>query len=183
MSNTYPNHTGNVERIHATIPVAEAADTVSISLSSQESSLAHIDIEHLTARRHLGRRVLELDLIDRSGFAELRGESAATQRLRIPLGHTAIIGRHRLDLPLLESEIISEEHLTLGYVRTDTGDTLMIHDNNSANGSHLIGDDEKSWQERTFEMSSDAESIHVEPIVDDIGWEWLFDASKQKPAY
>lgn len=185
MSNTYSNHTGYVERIHTTIPVRDTTETISLSLSSQESSLAQIDLEHLTIRRHLGRRVLELDVVDRSGFAEIRGDDAAVQRLRIPLGHTAIIGRDRLDLPLLESEIISEEHLTLGYVHTDTGDSLTIHDNSSANGSHLIGKDEKTWQERTFEISNDtdAELTHTDPAVDETDWEWLYDPAKQKPAF
>lgn len=184
MSNTHPNHTGYVERIHATIPVAETTETISVSLSSQESSLAHIDLEHMSVRRHLGRRVLELDIIDRSGFAELRGEDAAMQRLRIPLGHTAIVGRNRLDLPLLESEIISEEHLTLGYVRTEAGDSLTIHDNRSTHGSHFIGESEKTWQERTFEVSHDTDDHqHVDTAVDDVDWDWLFDATKEKPAY
>lgn len=185
MSNTHPNHTGHIERIHATIPVAETNETISVSLSSQESSLAHIDLEHITTRRRLGRRVLELDIIDRSGFAELRGENAAVQRLRIPLGHTAIVGRNRLDLPLLESEIISEEHLTLGYVRTEAGDSLTIHDNRSTHGSHFIRESEKTWQERTFEVSADPEPdfVHTDAAVDDVDWEWLFDAAKEKPAY
>jgi hypothetical protein len=184
VSNTYPNHTGYVERIHATLPVAETIETVSISLSSQESSLAHIDLENITSRRRLGRRVLELDVVDRSGFAEIRGNDAAVQRLRIPLGHTAVIGRNRMELPLLESEIISEEHLVLGYVRTDGSDSLTIHDNRSANGSHLIGDTEKTWQERTIEMSNDTDDHpHVDTTVDDVDWEWLYDADKQKPVH
>ncbi len=185
MPNTYSNHTGYVERIHATIPVHETADTISVSLSSQESSLAHIDLERLTVRRHLGRKVLEVDVVDRSGFAELRGDDAAVQRLRIPLGHTAIIGRNQIELPLLESEIISEEHLVLGYIRTDAGDSLTIHDNSSANGSHLIGKSEKSWQERTFEISNDTESdlVHSDPAIDEVDWEWLYDPAKQKPAF
>ena len=185
MPNTHPNHTGHVERIHATIPVAEAQETISVSLSSQESSLAHIDLEHITTRRHLGRRVLELDIIDRSGFAELRGDNAAVERLRIPLGHTAIVGRNRLSLPLLESEIISEEHLTLGYIRTENGDGLTIHDNRSTHGSHFIHESEKTWQERTFEMSADLEPepAHTDAAVDEFDWEWLFDATKEKPAY
>ena len=185
MSNTHPNHTGYVERIHATIPVAKTNEAISVSLSSQESSLAHIDLEHITARRRIGRRVLELDIVDRSGFAELRGEDAAVQRLRIPLGHTAIIGRNRLDLPLLESEIISEEHLTLGYARTEAGDSLTIHDNHSTHGSHFIGETEKTWQERTTEVSADAEpdSVHTDTAVDEVDWEWLFDPAVEKPAY
>jgi hypothetical protein len=106
------------------------------------------------------------------------------QRLRIPLGHTAVIGRNRLELPLLESEIISEEHLVLGYIRTDGGDSLTIHDNRSANGSHLIGDTEQTWQERTIEMSNDTDDhSHTDTTVDDIDWEWLYDADKQKPVH
>lgn len=184
MSNTYPNHTGYVERIHTTLPVTENSETVSISLSSQESSLAHIDLEHIKARRRLGKRVLELDIVDRSGFAEIRGNDAAVQRLRIPLGHTAVIGRNQLDLPLLESEIISSEHLVLGYVRTENGDSLTIHDYQSANGSHLIGDKEMTWQERTIELSHDTdENPHVDAVIDEVDWEWLYDAKSEKPAY
>lgn len=182
MANTHSNLTGDIRRIHATFPVAEAAEGLSLSLSSQESSLAQVDLANITVRRSLGRKVMILDVIDRSGFAELSGEETAIQRLKIPLGHTAIIGRDRLGLPLLESEIVSEEHLTLGYVHTATGDGLTIHDNKSTNGSHLINETEKTWQERTFEISNDTDAEHHDlsvPVGD--SWDWLYDRTKAKP--
>lgn len=176
MANTHSNLTGDIRRIHATFPVAETAEGLSLSLSSQESSLAQVDLANITVRRSLGRKVMLLDVIDRSGFAELSGEETPTRRLKIPLGHTAIIGRDRLGLPLLKSEIVSEEHLTLGYVRTTTGDSLTIHDNNSTNGSHLIGETEQTWQERTFEISNDTDAEYHDPVVPTgEAWDWLHD--------
>ena len=49
----------------------------------------------------------------------------------------------------------------------------------------VIGELEKTWQERAFEISNDtdAELTHTDPAVDEADWEWLYDPAKQKPAF
>lgn len=156
MPNTLSNVTGDIRRIHADVPVPVAAEGVTLFLSSHESTMAQIDLAEVRVRRPLGRRVLSLAVLDRSGIAESTGREAPMVRLRIPLGGSAIIGRGRLDLPLLHSEIMSESHVTLSYLRTEAGDVLSIHDNDSANGSHLSEEGEASWEERRKVITTEA---------------------------
>jgi hypothetical protein len=179
VANTQSNLTGNIRHIHATVPVAEAVEGLSLSLSSQEGNLAQVDLANIAVRRSFGRKVLRMEVIDRSGFAEIRGEPVAMQRIRIPLGHSAIIGRNQLGLPLLESEIISEEHVTLTYTRGKDGDNLSIHDNVSANGSHIIDAQEETWQERSHEISGEEmapEHTDVDVNPEDYK-QWLYGAT------
>lgn len=181
MGNTHSNLTGDLRRIHATFPVAEAAEGLSLSLSSQEGNLAQVGLQGIAVRRRFGRKVLSIDIVDRSGFAELRGEAAATSRLAIPLGHTAVIGRNLLDLPLLESETVSEEHITLTYIRTKDGDSLSIHDNASINGSHIIGSKEQTWQERLDEISNNDPGIeHHDPDINPADYDWLYGSTNDR---
>ena len=180
MANTHSNLTGDIRRIHETFPVSDIAEGVWTVLSSKEGHISQIDIVPVKVRRHFGRRALTLNLIDRSGLAEFDGTASAV-RIRLPLGHTAVVGRDSHSLPLLQSELtFSENHLNLTYTRQNGTDTLEIHDYESFNGSHIVDETESTWQERLEEVSSEAEAAngHTDADVTDEQFdaqrEWLF---------
>lgn len=185
MANTESNLTGSIERIHADIPLPVLQEGLSLNLSSHEHALARIDIENARITRTLGRRVLEFDLVDGSGIAEIHDQKAARQSMRLHLGRSAVIGRGNPHLPILDSTVISEpEHLVLSYVQIEGKDRLSIHDNSSLNGSHLTTTAESTWSEKIKELSQESDAPqHYDDNVDVTSYDWLFsDTYERYPA-
>lgn len=165
MPNTQSNLTG-YRKLHETYLVSDLSDGLNLALSSENDSIAQIGIENVVVRRRFGRRVLHLDVVDRTAFAELHGKPQARQQLKIKLGHTATIGRDKLDLPLLRSQLtISEDHLQLAYIVTENGDSLSVHDYDSINGSHLVNTDALPIQTAEISPAPIDENIHVEALA------------------
>ncbi|MEO5499415.1 MAG: hypothetical protein ABIR46_02875 [Candidatus Saccharimonadales bacterium] len=148
MANTESHVTGFVDRIHTSLLLTDTHDAVRIGLSSQEKTLAQIELRDFEIRRSLGRKVLHLQILDLSGMPEHLGRDN-TNHLKVHLGHTVLLGRGRLNLPVFESESVSENHVELSFGQGEDGYQLSINDYKSANGSHLVDPlVESTWEDK-----------------------------------
>lgn len=191
MANTHeiPNY---AERINKMWSVDELPESLHIALTDSQNHdpLARIELNEFEVtskydyRHPLGRLGLSMTLIDRSGMPEWTG-TPNHARLTINLGEIALVGRaNHFDLPLLESETVSERHLALSLLKSPDGLQFLLSDTESSNGSRFIshdGTELNGLEERLRNVSNGDDLIRREEAQEGLNHEWLYDSRVPRP--
>jgi hypothetical protein len=166
LSNINPEQT---RHIHEVVDLANPPDAIPLSLSSARDNYAQLDLANFS----IEAAGLSLDVVDRTATAEIH-EVKTRERLTIPLGQSAILGRGLFALPVFEGLYISRRHLILSHHAVEGRPILDILDPGSMNGSHILDD-----KELANRVAVDPYSGSV--VADRAKYEWLFDPNTTPP--